>query len=429
MNNITILSERIRNPKVKDYFEEVMNSFYSKSFRSAIVMLYSVTICDIIYKLTELAENYNNNASISILQAIETSQNTDEFSSKWEELLVNECFNKKIVVDIVLKDEIESLRKLRNLCAHPILKNDNKNLHKPNKETTLAHIVTIVDELFSKSTLSYAFRDVFEKFSNDVDRVKSNMSLEELGNYVNKVYLNKINNFEIEYRFFKKLWTFSFNKTDEKCEDNRMANVAILELLFAKYSDPIIQKMQIDEDGFYMQNTTLPSLSCLKWFIYFTNRNDTYNFLTKELKEFLKNKISDTNDCQMAVFLSSDISTHYSQIYTTIISEIDHLFEIAELKKNRNFALDFLIKLYGDSYQFNDADLFFNNFIKPHLNEFSHSQLEQLIIVSDLNSQIYSRRNGKESNTLIGERMKENDNSFDFKKYTNFLDNSFLQVL
>lgn len=423
--NITIVSERIVNPIVKDYFEEVMNSFYAKSYRSAIVMLYSIAICDVIYKLTELDGIYNNKASATILQIIEKSQNADEFSSKWEEQLINECFKNKTIVDIVLKDEIESLRKLRNLCAHPILKNNSNNLHRPNRETTLAHIVTMVDELFSKTSLSYAFNDIFEKFSNEINQKKSEMTLDDIINYVKKLYFDKIDNFEVEYNFFKKMWIFSFNKTDQACEDNRKVNVAILELLFIKYSKHITQKMQIDEDGFYLRSTTLPSDTCLKWFIYFANKNDFYSCLTKELQLFLKNKILDSSNNMFAVFLSQDISEHYNQIYTTNPSEIDHLFEIAVLKRNHSFALDFLINLYGKSQYYDDADMLFTSYIEPHLNEFSSLQIERLIIVSDTNGQIFGRRNGKASNGKIAKRMKEFDKGFDFTKYSNFVKFSY----
>ncbi len=426
-NNITILSERIVDSTIKEYFEEVMNSFYAKSYRSAIVMLYSISICDIVYKLTELNTTYKNKAAGAILTSIEKTQSDNEFSSMWEEQLINECFQKKIIVDIVLKDQIESLRKLRNLCAHPILK-EEKSLHKPNRETTLGFIVTIVDELFSKSVLSYAFNDVFDRFSNDLDQRKWDMSFDDINNYVNKAYFDKINNFEVEYKFYKKLWIFVFEKTDTKCEENRMVNTNILELLYSKYVGEINNRMKQDEDQFFLQHTSLSTDTSLKCFIYFANRNNIFNHLSKDLRVVLRNKISSSEYAQIAIFLYDDIRKHYQDIYTTVAGEITHLFDIAELRMNRGFALDFLINLYGKSEYFDDADFFYNKYISCYLNEFSLSQLERLIIVSNDNGQIYGRRKGKDSNTQIGQRMKEINNDFNFTKYNNFLINSNLST-
>ncbi|MBO5344500.1 MAG: hypothetical protein J6A51_01210, partial [Clostridia bacterium] len=51
--------ENIYNEKTKNYFEEVLSSYNNKNYRSAVVMLYSVVIYDIIAKIKELDEIYN----------------------------------------------------------------------------------------------------------------------------------------------------------------------------------------------------------------------------------------------------------------------------------------------------------------------------------------------------------------------------------
>ena len=37
--------------KTREYFKEVLSSYANGNYRSAIVMLYSIAICDILYKL------------------------------------------------------------------------------------------------------------------------------------------------------------------------------------------------------------------------------------------------------------------------------------------------------------------------------------------------------------------------------------------
>ena len=43
--------EKIYSIKSREYFKEVVSSYAIGNFRSAIVMLYSVCMCDLIYKL------------------------------------------------------------------------------------------------------------------------------------------------------------------------------------------------------------------------------------------------------------------------------------------------------------------------------------------------------------------------------------------
>ncbi len=52
-------SEDIYFAKTKEYFSEVISNYASGNYRSAVVMLYSVAICDLLFKLKELCDMYN----------------------------------------------------------------------------------------------------------------------------------------------------------------------------------------------------------------------------------------------------------------------------------------------------------------------------------------------------------------------------------
>ena len=47
-------AQKIYSPKSREYFKEVISSYVNGNYRSAIVMLYSVCICDLLFKLQEL---------------------------------------------------------------------------------------------------------------------------------------------------------------------------------------------------------------------------------------------------------------------------------------------------------------------------------------------------------------------------------------
>ena len=53
-------------------------------------MLYSTTICDLVYKMIDLKNIYNDKVAINILDKIESKQQSNPTSSEWESFLINE---------------------------------------------------------------------------------------------------------------------------------------------------------------------------------------------------------------------------------------------------------------------------------------------------------------------------------------------------
>ena len=84
--------------KTKEYFKEVVSSYINGNYRSATVMLYSVAICDILFKLQELKDMYNDSVATRILQKIEQEKAESESKSHWEKTLlaelteIDDCF-------------------------------------------------------------------------------------------------------------------------------------------------------------------------------------------------------------------------------------------------------------------------------------------------------------------------------------------------
>lgn len=81
--------EKIYDTKTKDYFNEVLHCYFAGSYRSALVMLYTVVVCDLVYKLKELIELYDDNTSKSILKEIGELQTNSPTSPDWEKFLVD----------------------------------------------------------------------------------------------------------------------------------------------------------------------------------------------------------------------------------------------------------------------------------------------------------------------------------------------------
>ena len=66
-------TNNIYDSKTKEYFKEVVSDYASENYRSANVVLYSVAICDLLFKLKELSEIYDDKASKAILKVVDES--------------------------------------------------------------------------------------------------------------------------------------------------------------------------------------------------------------------------------------------------------------------------------------------------------------------------------------------------------------------
>ena len=132
-------SEQIYDSRTGKYFGEVLNTYSNGNYRSSIVMLYSVVICDLIYKLQELYDIYNDKKAKGILETIENSKNNGKTISEWENTLLEKITKETKLIDKSTEETLRHLKNLRNLSSHPAL-NDNYFLYEPDKDTTISLI-------------------------------------------------------------------------------------------------------------------------------------------------------------------------------------------------------------------------------------------------------------------------------------------------
>ena len=143
--------EEIYFAKTKEYFQEVMSSYSIGNYRSATVMLYSVAICDLLFKLQELKDMYNDTVANEILKEVDKSRNEhdNKAKSKWEKELVDNIYKKTELLDLEAYTNLNHLYDHRNFSAHPAL-NENYELVAPSKETTIANIKNILKDILVK---------------------------------------------------------------------------------------------------------------------------------------------------------------------------------------------------------------------------------------------------------------------------------------
>lgn len=107
-------TDEIYFAKTREYFKEVISSYGIGNYRSATVMLYSVVICDILLKLQELKDMYNDTTAIAILKEVEKEQKESKSKSSWEKSLLDKVRDKTKLIDLKTYSDINHLYDDRN---------------------------------------------------------------------------------------------------------------------------------------------------------------------------------------------------------------------------------------------------------------------------------------------------------------------------
>lgn len=415
--HIDTLSEQIKNSKTREYFKEVLSSFYSGNYRSVIVMLYTCVICDLVYKLKEMKEYYKDKVSEEILDKISAIQTQNPKSPEWEKVLVDEMFKKHRIIEVPEYTNIESLQHHRNLCAHPIL-NEGAELYHPNGFTVQAHIVNMLEGVLCKSSMISS--KLFDSFVEDLVKVKDIFVIEDdFSRYITSKYLNKINNIEIEYSFFKRLWKFIFKLQNEECESNRLVNFNAMKIIFTRHKTEFIKRIEQDKD-YFGQNINLDNKNGIELLIYLLNEYPKiFNLLPNENKVSISAYVDTIEEFKnMSLFKVQDIKKYVFSVGSIVHKTAQYLYKYLLANYGLDTARDFYIYLFANSTSFNCADFRFEQYIYPYINDFSEDQLTNIVKAIDSNNQIYSRIQARPTNSIVVKRIREINPDFDIKQYT-----------
>lgn len=417
MNNynqrVDTLENQIYNKETKRIFKEVLSSYYSENYRSAIVILYSVVICDLVYKLQELSEIYNDEGARSILNDIKKEQEKDAGSSKWEKDIVDNM-TKKHIISTVANAHIESLHKYRNLCAHPVL-SENYILFTPEKNLVLGQIISILSEVLVKPAVMT--NKIVDVITDEIDKIKDSFTEDNLVKFIEKKYFSRMAN-EVKLVVFKALWKFVFRSTNDKCEENRDYNYLVLKALYESDTNLFYNGIKREPNSF---NINVDVKKFEEYLIYFLNDSPKcHDVLSDEVKELLDNKLTDSEYSSIAFYKISDTDLYdYLCKNSPTLYLLDYTYQYMKRQFAPQQIFNILISFYANSKSFDRSDSLFENYIKPKLTEFNESQLEKLIKAND-NDQVRLRRRAPEANVYIQNQMQKLNPSFDFSKYKNF---------
>lgn len=433
MDNVDITDlSKIYSQITKENYQEVLSDYFNGNFRSAIVVLYPLVISDLLLKLKDLASIYDDASAKSILHEIEKSKSSGfkenkTTKSRWEKQLIDNIYKKTELLSVDEYTEISHIYDHRCLSAHPTL-NDDYELIEPSKEQILSDIKSAYSSIFIKSPILIS--NVIDKLTDDLAEKKNIFEgdVSQLDTYLRNNYFLHMNAKMIE-KTFKALWKFCFvSNTDTNFDENRTINRRALETLLSDHFDLLLDKIRTEQNLFKLSNKE----DCIfQLCIVLAKYPTIYECLAKEVQLILLNSIKDNVNLKaFCWFIStkqkniSDLEEYidekpFSELYPNVLKFCNDSYINAGLS---DCYLDFCIKYFSYSYNYDSADERYQYAISTNLKFMSKNQFLSLLAVIESNDQIYGRRNNndccKEILEVINNKYKD---EIEFTKFKHFI--------
>lgn len=435
---------KIYDRRTRKYFDEVYKSYANGCYRSATVMLWSVVVCDIIFKLQELRDLYSDKTSEKILIEIEALQKDDPYSPKWEKELIKKVFERTQLLDTASNHKIMLIQEHRHLSAHPVI-SDEDTLFEPTQEMIRSDIRNSIEVMLSKPP--FMSQKILSTFLEDLEKVKDLFPSDiALNKYIESKYLRALNK-DTLVKIFKGLWKLSFRSEDEKPIENREINIRAMKLIFDKEKHSMVDA--IKSEPAYYSNISKDSDAIKALIEFISMERVVYDSLEDSAKELIKPVLNDNlSYLGIAFFISDSPEDHVKKIikwitdnYYKKYGDNGHFLNQKHLGKLKAVCQelgldseyrDFGIACFISSADFERADMYFDRYVDKDLDHYTKEQLETLLDGANKNNQCYWRnrsRNGNDSVRMLKVAKDKFEGGFDFTVYENLPTSKMEDVL
>lgn len=406
------MSEQIHHGKTKEYFEEVLSSYSNGNYRSAVVMLWSVVVCDLVYKLQSLIDLYEEPSARSILDEVATIQDKEKKSSAWELMLLDGVRARTSLLDTSEYENLRHIQLQRHLSAHPVL-NHERELHSPNKETVRSLMRNALEGLLVKPPI-YTQRIVDELLADIAETSHALNTREKLRKYIESRYLSRTSP-KVELHMFKTLWKLVFRLDNPDCTRNRVVNLFALEVLSKRNKANVLKSIGGDVDYYSKIASKGIALQCLT---YYLSRNmAVYNLLNGGAKIIVKHCV-DHDDVGKAVgwFIKGDLHAHGADLVAWVSRRerlalntgiFDAILDLDDSEEWQAKFCEILASYYSSSFNYDDADTKFQVSIPKYLSKFNRDSLVDLVKKINENGQCTARGGSTADHALIKDRIDE----------------------
>ncbi|MEJ6080866.1 hypothetical protein MT391_20395 [Vibrio sp. 1-Bac 57] len=408
------VSESIHYGKTKIYFKEVLSSYHNGNYRSATVMLWSVAVCDVVFKLQSLVDLYGDASAKEILDEVTAIQIANPNSPAWELQLIDDVNNKTNLIDSAEYENLRYLQKQRHLSAHPVL-NKDRELHSPKKETVRALIRNTLEELLIKPP--FYTQHILKELLQDLDESKEVLNdRNKAKKYVESRYFSRTTP-AVELNLFRSLWKFVFKLENESCNKNRVINLYVLEVLASRNRAVLADEITGDLDYYSnISSSETPS----SFAVYFLSQYpDIYPLLKEEARLKIIHCIENNRVGKiMGWFIKEDIRKHSRDIKEWIDSEeppsfapeeLDTLLDISDTEEWEEEFCNIVAYYYGKSGSYDQADARFQVAIPKYIKLFNRASLTYLAEKIEGNSQCHDRGKARHDYVFIKTQL---DNKF-----------------
>ncbi|MBN2738870.1 MAG: hypothetical protein JXR70_17950 [Spirochaetales bacterium] len=437
------------NKKTRSYLEEVISDYVNGNYRSAIVVLYSVVVYDLIAKLRVLDEIYSDNIAKDILAKIKDEQEKYPNSPKWEKILFSEISDRTELLNPVESSKIQQLVDDRNFSAHPLY-NNNFELINPHAENIRYHLRNMLEIIFQKEPL--LSKKITSEFINSINNFYEKQGFNGFEEYLKIHFFNKFNN-NVKKELFKVLWKFIFVLENIECNENRALNLQALisltkgnedlffniineELSYYNNIGPDDYKCDFTDKDFSMGESRIVAL--IEFLCIYPKFFNLLNQSCKKNIEIMAER--NINFFSLSYFLSSNLKEHVDKIqarhkdaymdntgwintsfYNCISSEVFlKLYKIAKDRDVTNQFIRFVIGYFGKAVTWIAATEIYYEIISFIVEDFKKSQLLNLLRKMNENNQIYGNRELKKEMDDLKEISKKiigkNFNPSEFKR-------------
>jgi len=384
-------SSKIIFKEIRDYFEEVITSYTSGFYRSAIVLLYSTAICDAMKKLKEMKEVFNDEKASKLLKNVEDLRLRGKNYTEWEEGLIENLKIQKIYdFDDIMN--LNHLKEKRNLSAHPTL-NADYELYNPTQEETLFFIKSMY-KIFIKPP--FFCDDIIKKMDEDITSRSDYFygDFRKLKKYIEKTYLSYMNEHMIS-KTLKAYWKFVFRSSiNSECKRYWEINRQVLGIVF-EFNPSYTNKYFSDNSNcVYLNQIDSDSDTLIKLVFFLSRHPELYSLFSEENIEHINSFLDDINNFsyKLIAWFPTITPDNYlanirlpNQVWVSDIylnrDVMKYLKTQTENRVSNQVLRKMCIMLYKGVTSFYESNDRFEKCIAPFLSDFSEDEI--LIIVGD----------------------------------------------
>lgn len=393
--SIELAAERIQNHNTREYFGEVYQDYMAGSYRSATVMLWSVVVCDLLFKLQEMRDVYSDAVAGSILRDIEERRVENPSSPEWESVLLDLASARTSLLETGDYESLRDLRAHRHLSAHPVLDQIDA-LYSPTREQVRAYMRTALESVLTKPAL--LTRKVLGAFTDDVcARAPELPDEDSLHRYLEAKYFGHLTPVVLG-QLFKGVWHITFHSEDTGGEENRHSLLRALCQLYGAAPEACDLALHQDASYFSEVGKSDDQLNLLSSFL--SEHPTAYARLTDQAKAPLQGFLGLNLDAfSVAWYVDDSVQAHVQALVERATAGEQRL-SLALFRKVYSIAVDhdcadqihdLGIRYYGESGTYDRANAVYYQAVRPYLDDYTIDTFRRLLAAVETNNQTYDR--------------------------------------